>query len=119
MGVETLHLHDTQVGTVTVERVTGEVDSHNIDELDHRLGIDCSHAGGPVVVDLTHVTFFGAAGLNLLVRLHEQCESRGCSLHVVAPSRAVCRPIEAAELDMRLNIVRTIDEALATEGQGW
>lgn len=49
MGVETLHLHGTQVGAVTVERVTGEVDLHNIDELDRWLGIDCSHAGGPVV----------------------------------------------------------------------
>lgn len=105
MGVETLRLHGKQVGAVTVERVT----------VKWTCTISTSLTTGSA--SIVHMPV--GRSLSLLVRVHEQCESRGCSLHVVAPSRAVCRPIEVAELDMRLNIMRTIDEALATEGQGW
>ena len=68
---------------------------------------------GPFVLDLTEVTFFGSAGLALLVAVHSHVTARGDELRIVVDAnRSVIRPIEITGLDTTLNLFHTVAEAL-------
>jgi anti-anti-sigma factor len=57
-----------------------------------------------VVVDLTRVTFFGAAGLTVLVTAREAAAAAGVRLSLVARTRVVLLPITITGLDREFDI---------------
>lgn len=61
-----------------------------------------------VVLDLSRVTFFGSAGLSVLI----QASDADIPLRIV-PSSQARRPIEVTGLDRALDIYPTLAEALA------
>jgi anti-sigma B factor antagonist len=67
---------------------------------------------GPVVLDLTDVSFLPSTGLALLVTHHDRCADHGSPLRVVAAHRQVLRPIRITGLDQKLVIASTVDDAL-------
>ncbi|MFC4856969.1 STAS domain-containing protein [Actinophytocola glycyrrhizae] len=78
-------------GRLVLVRVTGELDTDTAGTLDATLA-DAEAAvspPAPVVVDLTGVSFLGAAGLAVLMDHHERCGALGSTMLVVPGSRAV------------------------------
>ncbi|WP_158841243.1 STAS domain-containing protein [Saccharothrix deserti] len=102
-------------GYAVVVRVAGEVDASNVRELKQEIAIGLALATppAPVVVDLSQVEFFAAAGLNELHRGHLAAKAAGVSLRVVARHRHVLRPFEVSGLDHELQPCPTLEEALA------
>ncbi|MFD5830148.1 STAS domain-containing protein [Lentzea sp. NPDC060358] len=65
-----------------------------------------------IVVDLHEVTFFGSAGISLLVSVRREAEVQGVPFGVVA-SRAVMRSLTASGMSTRLPLFPTADDAVA------
>ena len=75
-------LPGTRPGSVVVE-VTGEVDAYTAPLLDVCLNSQARQRGvREVVVDLSRVTFLGAAGVTVLAQAHRRCGMRGARLVV-------------------------------------
>ena len=75
-------LPGTRPGSVVVE-VTGEVDAYTAPLLDVCLNSQARQRGvREVVVDLSRVTFLGAAGVTVLAQAHRRCGMRGARLAV-------------------------------------
>jgi anti-sigma B factor antagonist len=102
-----------RVGPAALIHVKGEVDMAA--EASLRRHIDEAMADEPaaVVLDLTGVTFFASAGLHILVDLQHDATARGVTLHVVADSRIVLRPMEITGVDQLITVVASVDQALA------
>ena len=94
-------------GRSVLVRVTGELDSVTADTLSATL-TDAEAAvspPAPVVVDLTGVTFLGAAGLSVLVEHHGLCGAIGSSLLIVPGSKAVRRAMTVTGLCSQLALI--------------
>jgi anti-sigma B factor antagonist len=91
-------------GRLVLVRVEGEVDNVTAGTLSATLA-DAAVAvspPAPVVVDLTGVSFLGAAGLSVLVEHHERCQALGGALLIVPGSKAVRRAMALTGLHTRL-----------------
>jgi anti-anti-sigma factor len=84
--------------------VSGEVDLSTAPELRDRLLAQVSPAGPDVVVDLVEVSFFGAAGLSVLVEVQAAADACGVGFYVVARTRAVLVPLTVTGLDRVLDV---------------
>ncbi|MGW4110484.1 STAS domain-containing protein [Actinosynnema sp. NPDC004786] len=104
------HVH----GYAVVVRVAGEVDALTVRELAQEIAVSLALATppAPVVVDLTEVDFFAAAGLNELHRGHRAALAAGVQLRVVAAHRHVLRPLEISGLAREIAPCATLAEAL-------
>ena len=102
-----------RVGPVALIHVKGEVDMAAEASLRRRVGEAMADEPAAVVLDLTGVTFFASAGLHIVVDLHHDATARGVSLHVVADSRIVLRPMEITGVDQLVTVVASVDQALA------
>lgn len=91
--------------------VRGEVDSCTSPLLRDRLLEHVRPACLQLVVDLTEVSFFGAAGLTVLVTVREAAEAAGVRLCLVAGTRVVLRPLMITGLDEALDICPDIAHA--------
>jgi anti-anti-sigma factor len=94
-------------GHLVLVRVTGELDNVTAGMLSAKLA-DAEAAvtpPAPVVVDLTGVSFLGAAGLSVLVEHHERCVELGGALLIVPGSKAVRRAMAVTGLDARLVLI--------------
>lgn len=91
--------------------VAGEVDTFTApllrDELREATGNGRSH----LVIDLTGVTFFGAAGIRLLIQARD-AQHDGYQLVLVA-SRPVVRVLDICALDQPLPRYPDVDSAVA------
>ncbi|WP_433271963.1 STAS domain-containing protein [Actinosynnema sp. CS-041913] len=83
--------------TVVIE-VSGEIDMATAPCVIDFLRAHLPAAGRTLVLDLTKVTFFGSAGINVLLTLHSEVEPAGVRLRVVASTPAVLRPLEVTDL---------------------
>jgi anti-sigma B factor antagonist len=79
-------------GTVTV-RLSGPIGADNLVTVGRAL--DCAGGSGPLVVDLTDVTFLDQAGVNLLA---DVAGDRGLEL-VLGPGCAVFPVVQVSGLD--------------------
>lgn len=100
-----------------VVTVHGEVDMETAPELESVLAEAVAHAadGEPVHLDLRAVTFFGSAGLSVLIACHRACAPIGRSLVVVATQRAVVRVLRMTDLDAVLTLVADLPTSPGTE----
>lgn len=96
---------------VVVIAVRGEVDLFTHPLLKAGLLAHLRHAGPPLVIDLTEVSFFSAAGLTVLLAAREAAVAVGIRLCVVAHTRTVLLPLMVSELDQVFDIYP--DRALA------
>jgi anti-sigma B factor antagonist len=104
------------VAVGTVLAIRGEIDMRTAPTLAEHVN---RHFGGPpdaarrpLVFDLTEVAFLGSAGLGVLLAGRQQAIDAGTSVWVVAPSRAVLRPIQVTGLEGLLNVVGDLASAL-------
>ncbi|MGI5500757.1 STAS domain-containing protein [Lentzea sp. CA-135723] len=98
---------------ITVAALAGEVDMKTAKTLlaDTLLVLDRQPEG--IVIDLHAVTFFGSAGISLLVSVRREAELHGVPFGVAAASRAVTRSLAASGMDARLSMFPTVDDAVA------
>lgn len=103
----------TDVAGVPLVTVTGEVDEYNIDPARTELCRQLALHPNALVLDLAGVTFFGSAGLALLVETYQVAAGQGTVVAVVAPQRAVLRPMQVTGVDQVLKVYKALPRALA------
>ena len=111
---ELLAIDQARVGEVVVISLTGEVDSATAprlrDVVRDALGLPDA---GPVVIDMTEVTFLSSTGLGALVEAHRDADRHGEPLRVVVDhARPVLRPLQLSGLDQVLTLFHFLDTAL-------
>ncbi|WP_405180097.1 STAS domain-containing protein [Nocardia sp. NBC_01377] len=82
--------------TVTLCAVAGEVDHYTVDELRTSLIGALNNAAQIVTVDLSRVSFFGIAGLRVLVEARVTAGRTGRRLRLVVGASCVDRLLVAA-----------------------
>jgi anti-sigma B factor antagonist len=104
------------VPTAVIVRATGEIDMATAPEFLAQLREACelARSGQNVVVDLTGVSFFGSAGLSVLLQIHERCDALSTPLRVVASSHVVIRTLRVTAMDRVLRLVDSLDGAVAS-----
>ena len=70
-----------------------------------------SAAEGPIVVDLTAVTFMDSSGLRELLRARIECGRRGGRLILASPSAMIERLLDLTGTASMFEIVPTLEEA--------
>ncbi|WNV89244.1 STAS domain-containing protein [Umezawaea sp. Da 62-37] len=96
-----------------VVEVVGELDMDTVPGVESAIGRAFEGHDGPLVLDLTRVTFFGSTGLTMLLELREACRTRGLPFRLVADSKVVLRPLELTDLLREFVIMGAVDEAAA------
>jgi stage II sporulation protein AA (anti-sigma F factor antagonist) len=96
---------------VALVRFPAEVDLDSAPALRDEMLSALNRDGSHLVVDALDVTFMDSSGVNALVRARERAERLDGSLHVVSDSPAVRRILQITQLDRRLGLVTTLDEA--------
>ncbi|MFI6096517.1 STAS domain-containing protein [Lentzea sp. NPDC051213] len=93
---------------VVVLAVCGEVDPCTSSQLQDRLLAHLRSTGPPLIIDLTGVSFLGAAGLTVLVTVRDAAAAARVRLCVVANTRSVLRPLRITglndEFDLHLDL---------------
>lgn len=100
-------------GPAVVLHVTGEIDMSTAPVLAEACDQAIAGTGSRVVVDLTDVTFFGSAGLAVLLDARQRGERAGTEIRLVADGRPVLRSIEIAGVQEMLPIYPDLAGALA------
>ncbi|WP_306750857.1 anti-sigma factor antagonist [Saccharothrix yanglingensis] len=103
-------------GRPVVVRATGEVDGCSAPVLAAalRTGRAAARRPRPLVVDLTGLRFFSAAGVNLLVATRRRCDARQVPLLLVATHRGVLRSLRAAGVGALFDVRPSLTEAIAS-----
>lgn len=108
---------DQSVPGVRVVYVAGELDLLTTPLLDQRMRGQIDVGGGHVVVDLSEVTFLGAAGLTSLSSALEAAARRDVQLHLTgADHRAVARPLQIVGLLETLDSHPTVEAFIEVIG---
>jgi anti-sigma B factor antagonist len=110
-----LRVHRRANGTGVVVHVAGELDLVTAPGLVGELTSARAQARppGPLVIDLTDVTFMGSVGLGILVEHHLLCRDVDVELRVVAGNRVVARTITIIGLGDTVAVFATLADALA------
>ena len=102
----------------TVLTVRGEVDALTSTQLMDQLLPHVRDTVPHVIVDLTDVGFFTAAGLTVLVNARQAAVATGVTLCLVASTRPVLLPLRITGLDGMFEISPDITHALLRAGCG-
>ena len=113
-GEPNLSVTAVRYGAAQVLQVKGEVDATSAWRIDGAvMGVlPAQVSRGPVIVDLSDVSFFSAAGITALVTAKKMCDGL-TDLRIVAASPLVMRLLEATALSGELTVYPTLDRALA------
>ncbi len=95
--------------------ISGEVDlASEVELADRTREARAEVPDGPVVLDLSGVTFLSSSGLGTLLALSQEAQGQGAVLRIVADLTVPgLRAIRAMRLEEVLSIYRTQDEAVA------
>ncbi|SES37235.1 anti-anti-sigma factor [Lentzea xinjiangensis] len=96
---------------VEVVRVGGELDAGTTDELWPLLRARIERAGHAVVVDLTEVSFFGSAGLKLLMDGWQAAREHQVGFAVAAAHEQVLKPLRITKVDGVVLVRVDVDHA--------
>jgi anti-sigma B factor antagonist len=97
---------------VTLIEVAGEIDLCTAPSLRENLVRAFGFQATTVVVDLSPVTFFAAAGVTALIELLAEAEKSSRRVFLIANGRSVARVIEITGLPADLHCVGSLDAAL-------
>lgn len=97
--------------SVAVVSARGEIDATNARALTEYTLAELRHCRA-LILDVTRLEFFGAAGISALQTISERCADAGMSWALV-PSATITRLLEICDLESSLPVVDTVDAALA------
>ncbi|MFQ6329355.1 STAS domain-containing protein [Nocardia sp. CWNU-33] len=100
-------------GDVTLVEVTGEIDLCTAPTLRENLVRAFGFQANTMVVDLSPVTFFAAAGVTALIEVLAEAEKSARRVFLITAGRSVGRVIEITGLSASLHCVGSLDAALA------
>ncbi|WP_326943806.1 STAS domain-containing protein [Amycolatopsis sp. NBC_00348] len=100
-------------GSAVVVAVADELDLLTVPEFSRTLTAIQAAAAGPVVLDLTAVTFLDSSGINAIVRASRDADDNPTRLRVVADGPTVLKTIQLAGAHELITLVPTVDDALA------
>jgi anti-anti-sigma factor len=100
-------------GTAVVVAVLEELDLVTVPEFSRTLTAIQAAATGPVVLDLTGVTFLDSSGINAIVRASRDSDDAPTGLRVVATGPTVLKTIQLAGAHDLLSLAPTVEDALA------
>ncbi|RZT84344.1 anti-sigma B factor antagonist [Pseudonocardia sediminis] len=95
---------------LTLLTVSGEVDTLTSPQLSTALDDLLAVETGDLAIDLDGVTFLASSGLGVLINAARRASRGRRTLHVVASSRAVLRPLEVTGSAQLFTVVRSLDE---------
>ena len=100
-------------GSAQVLQVKGKVDATSAWRIDSAVMglLPAQIVHGPIIVDLSGVTLFSAAGITALVTARKLCDGL-TDVRIVAASAPVMRLLEAAALFGEFAVYPTLDQAL-------
>jgi anti-anti-sigma factor len=99
-------------GDVTMIEVTGEIDLCTAPSLRENLVRAFGFQSTTVVVDLSPVTFFAAAGVTALIEALAEAEKSSRRVFLIANGRSVGRVVQITGLPANLHCVDSLDAAL-------
>jgi anti-anti-sigma factor len=108
-----LTVRAAEVAGLMVVAVEGEIDVDTADDVLDAVRLGFVSAGPALIADLTLVSFFGSTGISTLISAHELAEENGKKLHVVAPQRAVRRPLQVTGVADVLSLYDSVEEAVS------
>ncbi len=100
-------------GDALILTIAGDVDSYSAPELARAFDEAIDSGRGPVIVDLTAVTFLNSAGLGALVATHKRLLSASRAMRLVCTDERIIRLLEITDLTEVFPIDASIDAALA------
>ncbi|MFD0363617.1 STAS domain-containing protein [Nocardia sp. GCM10030253] len=100
-------------GDVTLIEVAGEIDLCTAPTLRENLVRAFGFQASTMVVDLSPVTFFAAAGVTALIEVQAEAEKSARRVFLITTGRSVSRVIEITGLSASLHCVGSLDAALA------
>ncbi|MFD5033828.1 STAS domain-containing protein [Streptomyces sp. NPDC058405] len=104
-----------QEGDAIVFAISGDLDLENIAPLATALTEAGGTVTGPVVVDLSRVSFADSTTVNVLLQAHS---ALGPRLRLAQPSAFVQRLFAVIGLEQALPVYETVESALAAAGPG-
>jgi anti-sigma B factor antagonist len=97
----------------TVLTVSGELDLATISILKDVVGGQFDAGRGPVVLDLSDLTFCDSTGLGSFVALHRQAASAGTSLSLAAPRKRVADLLQISGINQVVSVFDSVAAATA------
>lgn len=106
-------------GATLVAHLEGEVDLSNVEDIRALLVDAVSHETECLVLDLTDTSYLDSTGVRLLFELAERLQRRRQQLRLVVNDEAlVRRVIVLTNLDQRVPLDQTVNDALLASGSG-
>jgi anti-anti-sigma factor len=106
-------------GPVLVAHLVGEVDLSNVEEIRTVLVDAVSHDTEFLILDLTKTSYLDSTGVRLLFELAERLQGRRQELRlVVDDSTLVQRVIQLTQLDQRVPLDATVEQAITAVTRG-
>lgn len=93
--------------------LAGDLDIDSSTEFSAKVDDLTAAAAVQVIVELSGVRFIDSSGLNSLAVAARETSNRGGSFIAAAPSQYVARVFDLVRLGESIDIVATVDEALA------
>ena len=106
-----MDLSEQTVGAATVLQVTGRIDMTTSDAFRDRM-LDLLKVRGPLVVDMSGVSYISSAGLRALMLGSRQAHSGGTRLAVAAAQSVVMEIFKISRFDKVLSCHESVDAAL-------
>jgi anti-sigma B factor antagonist len=94
--------------------IAGEVDVSTVDTLERDLlsAVATASPRSLIVLECSEVTFLGSCGISLLLSVHHVALAQDTPVRIVAPQRAVRRPVQLIGYDRTLHLHDSLDEAV-------
>jgi anti-anti-sigma factor len=105
-------------GPVLVAHLAGEVDLSNVEDVRTALVDAVSHDTEHLILDLTNTEYLDSTGVRLLFELAERLQGRRQELRLVVDDETlVQRVITLTQLDQRVPLDGTVEQAIAAVGR--
>ncbi len=113
MNAPAFELRSSHASDILIVEAVGEIDMATAPRLAEAID-GTTDTTRRVVVNLSGATFLDSSALNVLVRCGRELAGRNVAYRVVSPvDRVVQRIFEIAHLSDELNLVESLDQALA------
>ncbi|MDT7724549.1 MAG: hypothetical protein QOI21_1125 [Actinomycetota bacterium] len=109
-----LSVHRSRHDGTEIVHIAGEVDMSTVDTLERDLLDTIATASPPssIVLECSEVTFLGSCGISLLLSVHRAALLQNTPVRIVAPQRAVRRPVQLIGFDRTLRLHDSLEEAV-------
>ena len=103
---------DTKETYSVIRPITDSINAKMTDLLDKKCAETRQNGSGNLIIDLQHCNDADEAGIEQLVRLHEESYAQEQSLVFTTVTPGVMKALKANETDLLINVAPTMAEAI-------